>query len=261
MNELVLLIISILPVLLVGIYIYKKDRNKEPKKLLTNLFIAGVSSSFIAIVISSVLEKLFPFFAYEITELNLIELIVYVFVGISLVEESSKWIMVYNITYNNEEFDEIYDMIVYCVFVALGFACFENILYVQKGGVVTGIIRAISAIPSHACEGVLMGYYLGLAKINSINNDEKLSKKNKILSILIPTVSHGIYDYCIFSGKLIFMFIFLILLIYFYSYIITKINKISRENRKIVYKNKLCPVCGYRAESNYCPQCGRKMNN
>ena len=64
MNELVLLIISILPVLLVGIYIYKKDRNKEPKKLLTNLFIAGVSSSFIAIVISSVLEKLFPFFAY-----------------------------------------------------------------------------------------------------------------------------------------------------------------------------------------------------
>ena len=59
-------------------------------------------------------------------------------------------------------------MIVYASFVALGFACFENILYVSDSGIVTGLIRAVTAVPGHVCDGILMGSYLALAKLLNI---------------------------------------------------------------------------------------------
>ena len=85
-------------------------------------------------------------------QMNFIQLLFYVFVVIALVEEASKWFFVYKISYNHNEFDSLYDMIVYASFVALGFACFENILYVYSSGIVTGFVRAVSAVPGHVCE-------------------------------------------------------------------------------------------------------------
>lgn len=38
MKEIVLFLISAMPVVLLGIYIYKKDRSKEPVELLIKLF-------------------------------------------------------------------------------------------------------------------------------------------------------------------------------------------------------------------------------
>jgi RsiW-degrading membrane proteinase PrsW (M82 family) len=70
-------------------------------------------------------------------------------------------------------------MIVYASFVALGFACFENLLYVSDTGVFTGVVRAFTAIPGHVCDGVLMGSYLALAKLYQIKGDLKLSNKYK----------------------------------------------------------------------------------
>ena len=261
MEKLILFIISILPILLLGIYIYKKDQNKEPSKLLAKLFFGGVLSGFLVMLISIITQLFFNTQPINSFEFNWLDLIIYSYIKIALIEEFSKWLIVYNISYNCEEFDEIYDMIIYCVFVALGFACLENILYVKESGIAVGIVRALSAVPGHACFGAIMGYYLGLAKINSIDNNSKSSNKNKILSILIPTIIHGTYDYCLFCGNLIIAILMYIALIFLYIYTVKKINTISRENKKIKYNNKLCPNCGHKAESNYCPNCGTKMNN
>ena len=178
MYKLILLIISILPIIIIGNYIYNKDKEKEPTKLLAKLFISGILSTIFVIVVSIILETLFPIFSNNTEELNTIELIVNVFIGIALVEEFSKWIVIYKIAYNHEEFNEFYDMIVYAAFVSLGFACIENILYVLSNGIGTGILRAILSVPGHACDGIFMGYYLGLAKISKTNKREDLTKKN-----------------------------------------------------------------------------------
>lgn len=260
-DELILFIISIIPVFLLGIFIYEKDKQKEPTKLLIKLFLGGIGSSILVIIISliqSSLNKILEILPTETSEMNTLELIIYVFLGIALVEEFCKWIVAYKISYKNDNFDEFYDGILYCVFVALGFALFENLLYVYSNGIGTGIIRALSAVPSHACDGVIMGYYLGLAKISNINNNKKLKNKNLILSIIVPTLTHGIYDYCLFSGKTILILFFYIYVIITYIYVYKKINKVSSINRKIKYKNNYCPNCGYKVEDNYCPNCGRK---
>lgn len=260
MAELILFTISSLPVFLLGMFIYKKDRNKEPLKLLVKLFVGGILSCFLVLIVSGILGALFPILSADASTLNLFELIIYVFIGVALVEECCKWIFAYKFSYDDKHFDEIYDMIVYTVFVALGFAFFENLLYVYENGIMTGIIRAISAVPGHACDGVFMGYYLGLAKQAHINNRKDLNTKYIILSILVPTILHGIYDYCLFTGKAIFIIMFFVFVILLYIYAIKKIKKMSSINGKMKYIDNYCPNCGIKVESNFCPKCGRKNN-
>lgn len=257
-QELILFTISILPVFLIGMFIYKKDKNKEPTKLLIKLFLGGMGSCFLVTIISIILELIFSIFAADTKNLNLIELAIHVFIGVALVEEFCKWLVAYKISYNDKNFDEFYDAIVYCIFVSLGFACLENLLYVYQYGIVTGIIRALLAVPGHACNGMFMGYYLGLSKIGALNNRKDIKTKNIILSILIPTITHGIYDYCLFSERTIFIILFFIFVIFVYVYVIKKIKKISSINRKMKYKDNYCPNCGHVVDSNFCPICGRK---
>ena len=257
LNELLLFVVSILPVFLIGLYIYKKDKEKEPLRLLVKLFLGGFASCILTLIISMVMN-LIPIFAADTSNLNLFELIINVFIGVALVEEFSKWIMAYLISYNEEAFDYLYDAILYCVFVSLGFACFENLLYVAENGLFVGIIRAISAVPGHACDGIFMGYYLGLSKLGSLNNRKDLKTKYLILSIIVPTITHGIYDYCLFSGKVIFIILFFVFIILMYIYVIKKVKKVANSNRKMKYKNNYCPNCGHIVDGNFCPVCGRK---
>ena len=77
-----------------------------------------------------------------------------------------------------------YDIVVYAVFVALGFAAFENILYVfDLQSIQVGIFRGLLAIPGHVCDGIAMGYYLSLAKYHEQKGNKQEEKRNKIKSI------------------------------------------------------------------------------
>lgn len=256
--ELILFALSVLPVLLIGLYIYKKDKQKEPMKLLVSLFIGGIGSCFITFLLSAILGFIFPIFNADPEGLNLIELLFQVFIGVALVEEFSKWIILYKVSFKNTAFDELYDALLYGMFVALGFACFENLLYVYSGGIGVAVTRAISAVPGHVCDGMVMGYFLGLAKMGKLYNDNKKYKTNLVLSLLAPTITHGIYDYCLFVGKPVFIVIFIIFVICLYIFVIKKIKKISSINRKMKYENNYCPNCGHIVESNFCPNCGKE---
>lgn len=253
-----LLIISLLPVILIGSFIYKKDKNKEPARLLAKLFIAGVASTIIVLILSGLSELIIPSFGKELEYQNSIERFLYAFVGIALIEESSKWIMVYFISFNHKEFDELYDMVIYAVFVALGFACIENLIYVLQGGISTGILRAISAVPGHACDGIFMGYYLAFAKLSEYNNNLKGKKKYMILSLLVPAILHGIYDYCILSGYALLVIGFYVFVAFLYKYSLRRLNHIVITNRKFVYNNKYCTGCGEKIESEFCTKCGKR---
>ena len=61
------------------------------------------------------------------------------------------------------EFNEPMDAIVYGCLISLGFATYENYGYVflydnNAPSINIAIIRSISAIPLHACCGIIMGY-------------------------------------------------------------------------------------------------------
>ena len=232
LSVIILLIVSIAPVVFFAYQIYKKDFDKEPTKILVKLFFCGLGSIIVTLIITRILQSIFPFFALEDADLNLLDFIPYVFIGIALIEEFSKWIFVYLLEYNDNEFNHLYDGIVYAAFVALGFACFENILYVFSYGIETGILRAITAIPGHLCDGIMMGYYLSMAKLALCNNNKALSKKNLFLSLLVPVLAHGVYDYTAFAtqfdGGELFAVVFIVFIIFFFIYCSKKVKQLAQ---------------------------------
>ena len=256
MRNIITLIIAVLPAYLIGLYVYNKDKDKESRKLLTKLFCFGMLSCFPGII----LELLLGSFFGEPDTMNSIELFIYVVIGIAFAEEFVKWFVVRKVAYDSHEFDHVYDSIVYCVFVSLGFATLENIGYVFMGGITTGILRAICAVPGHAADAIIMANYIGLAKIADVNGNKSDMKKNMILSIIMPTFLHTIYDYCIFKANVLYLILFVFFLIFIYVYSIKKIKKLSNVTNNFKSNNrvKYCPKCGIVGveEGNYCTNCG-----
>ena len=225
-----LFLISTLPIIIIATIIYKKDKHKEPPLLLIGLFIAGIASCYPVKIINKLLTNISPIFSETPQNLNQYQLAIFILIGISLAEEISKWFTTYTLSYYNKNFDELYDILLYSILISLGFAYLENLFYVFDYGIITGITRAFITIPLHTFTGTIMGHYLGLVKINK----EKCKKtKNIILSILIPTLIHGTFDYCLYSKKIILIPVLIFIIIYAYNYIIKQIKTTSNKNIKI----------------------------
>lgn len=188
MSVLILLALALAPGVAIILYVYWKDTHeKEPVGLLLRSFSYGILSIFVTLLIGSLIRVL-----VEIDEQSWSEQIIHAFLLVALVEEFSKFIFVRGLLYRNANFNEPMDGIVYAVMVSMGFATFENILYVYEGGLATAIARMVTAVPAHATFGVLMGYYLGKAKFEH-------KKAYYVWHALgVATLFHGAYDYFLF---------------------------------------------------------------
>ena len=260
-NFSILLFLAILPILLILLFVYYKDKHKEPVFLLIKLFVSGFISCGLVLFISGYMEAVTGLFS-PTTSKNIFETFIYSFVGIALVEEISKWFMVYFIGYYNKEFDEVYDGLVYAVFVSLGFAFVENILYViMSNSIKTAIVRALCAVPSHACDAIFMGHHLSIAKQYSSKGDKKKTMKHIILSIVMPTFVHGIYDFCLMSGFQILVIVFAAFVVFMYFVSFSTLKDMSLSNSKIQkLKHKYCKYCGELInQQNVCPRCNKKQ--
>jgi len=135
------------------------------------------------------------------------------FLVASLCEEAFKLAAVMLLVWRNKNFNERFDGIVYAVFVSLGFALVENMMYVfgHENGLQVGLSRAISAVPAHAMFGVMMGYHLGLARF--IPHRQKLHLLN---AFFIPFLFHGIYDFILMSQNKWLLMGFAPLMVYLY---------------------------------------------
>lgn len=279
-----LLFFAVLPVVLILAFVYKKDKDKEPLMLLLSFFFKGIFSCFLVLTISKILGAFLPFMNKEVNMMTFTEVFLYAFVGVALVEEFCKWLMVYFGGYNHREFDEIYDILVYSIFVSLGFAFFENLLYVfNSGSLSIAILRAVSAIPGHACDAVFMGYYLSMAKQCRVLKKSDKEKSFLVKSIFIPAILHGIYDFCLMSGRILFVLVFLVFVVYLYVVSIKKLNKLSGSNRSLNIflrrpqpagmgqmgvqqvapqqnNNNFCTGCGTRLTGPFCTKCGKRCS-
>jgi len=184
-----LLLLALAPVLAIIIYVYNKDKyEKEPKLLLFYNFLLGaIVSILITTILSLILNYFLPLEAFSIAHI-----FIKAFFVVAFTEEFSKYLIIRYFAQPNIAFNEPYDGIMYAVMVSMGFAATENIFYVLDGGVVSGILRAFTAIPAHACFGILMGYYMGKAKFSDH------SIKYNLLGLLFAVIFHGSYDFFLF---------------------------------------------------------------
>jgi RsiW-degrading membrane proteinase PrsW (M82 family) len=131
------------------------------------------------------------------------------YVQAGLIEEGFKFIILYQF---KNKISDSYDGIKYAIMISLGFAMIENIGYSFKGenlgvgGFEIIVLRMFTAIPMHFINGVCMGFLIscGLAK----NSTVYLSKIYFVLSLAVPVILHGSYDYYIstsFYGILVLL--------------------------------------------------------
>lgn len=227
------LLIAVIPVVLVGIYIYKQDTEKEPLSILIKLLLGGLLSAITVVIVSNIYEAFSLNIAKELSKMSIIEILIYSFIEIALIEEGSKFLFLYLFAYNAKEYDYTFDMVVYGAFTSLGFALIENILYVLYYGAIIGIKRALTAIILHACCGVLMGLILGKAKEKEI-----IKEKNthiKLLAILVPCIVHGMYDYCAFTNELEFLITIVIVIT---TLCIIFVSNKSSQDRVLIYTSE-----------------------
>ena len=223
-----LFILGILPAALLMRYIYKKDRiDKEPKGLLTLLFFLGAASTIFAALIENIGEDIIDDYLY--TD-SMVFLAIDAFLIVALAEELGKYFVVKKFAWNNAAFNTTFDAVVYAVFASLGFATLENILYLLDGSVYTAIVRGILSVPGHAIDAVFMGNYLGIAKRCEALGDNKGKKENLRKALLMPVLTHGFYDFCLFAQTPISLLSFLVYEIIITVYTIKKVNKLSKED-------------------------------
>lgn len=146
------------------------------------------------------------------------------FIIIAVIEEGYKFLILMISSWKNKEFDYKYDAIVYSVFISLGFAAFENIRYVETAGLSVALWRGIISVPAHAFYAITSGYFLGLAKECKKNKEKSKKYLYLILSLLVPVILHGIFDFLLLTeNNLLFgIFISFITLLYIVSFITIK---------------------------------------
>ena len=82
------------------------------------------------------------------------------------------------------------------------------------GDIGTAVTRALLSVPSHAIDGVIMGYFFGVAKEAELAGDKKRRKRYLKLSVFMPMIEHGIYDSALsLDADWIFVFFFLFVIV------------------------------------------------
>ena len=187
----VLLALALAPGIAIIFYIIGKDKyNKEPFIHLFISFLLGIFSTVPAVIIQAILKKtLDSNFAYQ----SIAYYAIFAFLVVGLSEEGSKYLMLRLYAYRKKAFDEPLDGIIYGVMVSMGFATLENVLYVFQHGYGTAIARMFLSVPAHACFGVIMGYYVGLAKFNPMR-----ATLYKRTGLLLAVLFHGAFDFFLF---------------------------------------------------------------
>lgn len=257
----ILVALALLPAVVLCMYVYKRDSvEKEPLGLLMKLFFLGALCCFPAAYIEEYalefIKNFFPVKAVAVMEMGAIKsytfgsylyLFAKSFIGIAFVEEGVKFFVLTRVTSDNKNFNCLFDGLIYSVFVSLGFAALENVLYVVNLGFTVGVARALMSVPGHMFFAVLMGcYYSSWHVTYRAELTEKYMKKKGLIErirrpfdseniglkgLLVATAAHGFYDFCCMSGTKWGMYLLYAFVLFMYHHCFKKIADMSWDDR------------------------------
>lgn len=196
---------AVLPPMALMLYIYRKDKvEREPPRLLAKLLLGGV----LAVIPAMLLEWVgIPAAGMLLREGTPAYAAVCCFLVVGAAEEGCKYFFLRRFSWNDPAFNYRFDAMVYAVFVSMGFALVENLLYVfTSGTLATALLRAVTAIPGHAAFAVFMGYCYGTERLYDRAalrcTDPKQAAYCRTLcrrfgrrALWLPVLIHGAYDF------------------------------------------------------------------
>jgi len=213
------LLVALVPAILMMVYVYRLDRvDKEPADLLVELAMLGVAAA----IVASVVEVIWAFVVPDIPGYT--GLAIHMYIGIGMVEEGCKALFLHKRVWHERNFDCTFDAVVYAVFVSMGFAALENVIYVFSYGMITGVIRAVTAIPGHFSFAVAFGVFYGKACLHERRGESGLSRFFIAMGYLVAVLLHGTYDFCAYfsAGRTALVFYGFIIVLYTVIFIVVR---------------------------------------
>ena len=189
MDLLLLIALAIAPGMAIVVYILYRDvYNREPAINMIMSFVWGIVIILPAITVETILGRYL--------NKSIPSIILGAFIGVALIEECSKFIVLRYYSFTRRSFDEPLDGIVYSVLITMGFATVENIFYTWEHGLSVAVLRMFTSVPAHATFAVIMGYYIGKAKFEHNRRGNLM-----IRGVLSSTAIHGTYDSFLLLGE------------------------------------------------------------
>lgn len=173
-------------------WLREDKKSEEPKGLLTMIFILGMVSVIIVFPIQQFIQSLLLPHELELT-------------AFATVEEIVKFLVVLVILFKTTHIDEPIDWPIYMITAALGFAAFENMLYLIEPinlgesivGLLTGQLRFLGSTLLHAVSSGIIGIALGL----SFHMDKFYKRIYLITGLIISIFLHSLFNFFIIKNN------------------------------------------------------------
>ena len=223
---------TILPPILIGILIWQSDKFPEPGKFLVTAFLLGVAIDlplYFLIILAE--DHLAPFLGLNLEEINLWRegkqednaifpygsFAFLHFFRAAFLEEGLKFALLIFICVKLEALDEPLDAIVYGAAIGLGYAAMENIGYLHQpdGWTLEMAKNRYYPLIMHCGFGVVMGWLLSQNLFGEISKFKR--RFMLILSLAIPVLFHGIYNFYRTADTFPILTIFLIIGIIYWA--------------------------------------------
>ncbi len=216
MNPL-LLTLAILPGLAISYAMFRIDKyEREPFGALAICFLIGA-----ALTLPAVWVERWAFRqAGSQSDFSFFEVLWLSFGAVALNEELVKFGAMRLLIFPRRFFNEPLDGIVYAVLIAMGFATLENLLYADRFGMPTVLLRTFTAVPAHLAFAIVQGYYFGLAKFRPADRGRLLARGFGI-SVLL----HGIYDVLILQHWFDWLFVLATVALYLVLFYASRLVK------------------------------------
>lgn len=229
--NLILIFAAVIPAIVLLVKVYKADTiEKESPALLWNLVLRGILATVFAMLTEWLGETILVSLVAENTVLY--NFLLY-FIVVAVSEEGFKYLLMKKRTWNSPEFNFQFDGVVYAVFVSLGFALWENISYVFMYGFGTALVRAVTAVPGHACFGVFMGAWYGLAKKYDSYKMPSQSKACRVMALVSSVLLHGCYDFTASIQNDNYAWIFVAFVVIMFIVAFRLVKKLSQNDRYV----------------------------
>ena len=231
MNYPLFLFFGLVPSIIWLAFYLRKDAHPEPNSVIQKVFLLGMLATLPAIALELGLRSLFSFLPFS----EGVILILYIFLGVALVEEILKFLVVRFAVYKDKALDEPVDVMLYMIIAALGFAAFENILILFGLGASSPIssilaltlVRLVGATLLHALASGAFGYFLARSFF-----DTKKKYLYVAVGLFVATLLHGLFNFYILevqgAAKLVVPAIILIGLAIFVSISFKQLQKIIK---------------------------------
>jgi RsiW-degrading membrane proteinase PrsW (M82 family) len=195
MKLLLCIILAPLPSIIWLAFYLRKDKHPEPNRMVLKIFLIGV----LAIALAAILEQLLYL---GLDAVRLAENMIILVIGLALIEEWIKYLVIKFGVLKNPEFDEPIDSMLYMIIAALGFAAAENIylltqispLKIPTDKTIEFITtRFLGATFLHALASAIVGYFLAA----SLCVKSKIRKIFRGFGLIVATILHSIFNYII----------------------------------------------------------------